>query len=439
MTSAGVSRLFIDGELVLDNWENMQPGGSFFGMGSHEVTADLTMSGGVDHEIVVEYSRQKAAALSALIVGGFAKELGDPIAEAEALAAAADVALVFVGTSEEWESEGFDRPDMDLPGRQVELIERVAAANPNTVVVLNNGSPLTMDWIDRVPAVLEAWFPGQECGNAIADVLFGDVNPSGKLPQTFPVRLEDNPAYINYPGDNGKVVYGEGIFVGYRYYDKKEIAPRFPFGYGLSYTTFDYGNLRLDKQSYELGENITANIDITNVGDVAGKEIVQLYVRDVECCLMRPPKELKAFAKLALAPGESKTVSLTLGPDDLMFYDDAKRAWVAEEGEFEVLVGSSAAAIHATASFTLSVPELSADAVAAPTTPLSKQSTLRQILANPAGKAILAAHLPDMIDSPQVGMAMDMTLEAIAGFVPHILPRTTMQSIDLALRGLSEG
>ena len=130
-----------------------------------------------------------------------------------------------------------------------------------------------MHWLDRVPALLEAWFPGQECGNAIADVLFGDVNPSGKLSQTFPVRLEDNPAFINYPGENGKVVYGEGIFVGYRYYDKKDIAPRFPFGYGLSYTTFEYGNLRLDKQSYELGVNITANIDITNVGDVGGKEM----------------------------------------------------------------------------------------------------------------------------------------------------------------------
>ncbi len=264
LTSAGVSRLFVDGELVLDNWENMRPGGSFFGMGSYEVTTDLTLTGGVSHEIVVEYSRERATALAALVVGALEKEVGDPIVEAEQLAATADVALVFVGTSEEWESEGFDRPDMDLPGRQAELIERVAAANPNTVVVLNNGSPLTMDWIDQVPALLEAWFPGQECGNAIADVLFGDVCPSGKLPQTFPKRLEDNPAYINYPGDNGKVVYGEGIFVGYRYYDKKAIEPRFPFGYGLSYTTFAYDNLRLEKDVYELGEPITACIDITN-------------------------------------------------------------------------------------------------------------------------------------------------------------------------------
>jgi beta-glucosidase len=355
------------------------------------------------------------------------------------MAAAADVALVFVGTSEEWESEGFDRPDMELPGRQVELIERVAAANPSTVVVLNNGSPLTMDWIEHVPALLEAWFPGQECGNAIADVLFGDVNPSGKLPQTFPMRLEDNPAYITYPGDNGRVVYGEGLFVGYRYYDKKAIKPRFPFGYGLSYTSFTYDNLRLDKDAYELGEPITVSIDITNNGDVAGKEIVQLYVSDVESSLMRPPKELKAFAKVALAPGETKTVERTLGPNDLKFYDDARHAWVAEDGEFEVLVGSSSQAIHAAATFTLSVPEAPVGEASAAALPLSRQSTLRQILANPAGKAILAAHLPDMVDSPQVDMAMDMTLDAIAGFVPHMLPPETVEVIDGELQALEDG
>jgi beta-glucosidase len=271
-------------------------------------------------------------------------------------AAGADVALVFIGTSGEWESEGFDRPDMELPGRQVELVEKVAAANPNTIVVLNTGSPISMLWLDKVAAVVEAWFPGQECGNAIADVLFGDVNPSGRLSQTWPVRLEDNPAYINYPGENGRVVYGEGLFVGYRYYEKKKIEPLFPFGHGLSYTTFEYGNLRLDKAEYALGEPITASVDVTNSGSRAGKEVIQLYVRDVESRLVRPQKELKAFAKVALKPGETETVTLTLDERALSFYDDAQAQWVAEAGEFEVLVGASSRDIRCTGVLTLTVP-----------------------------------------------------------------------------------
>jgi beta-glucosidase len=204
--------------------------------------------------------------------------------------------------------------------------------------------------------VVEAWFPGQECGNAIADVLFGEVNPSGRLSQSWPTRLEDNPAFINYPGENGRVRYGEGLFVGYRYYDKKRIAPRFPFGYGLSYTTFRYDNLRLDKSEYTLGEPIVASVEVTNGGPVAGQEVVQLYVHDLESSLVRPAKELKAFAKVALAPGETKHVTLTLDQRALSFYDDAEACWVAEAGEFKVKVGASSRDIRCTATFTLVVP-----------------------------------------------------------------------------------
>jgi beta-glucosidase len=263
------------------------------------------------------------------------------------------VALVFAGLSGEWESEGYDRPNIDLVGRQDELIERVAAANKNTVVVLNTGSPIAMPWLDRVAAVVQAWFPGQECGNAIADVLFGDTNPSGKLSQTFPVRLEDNPAYINYPGENGKVYYGEGLFVGYRYYEKKKVAPLFPFGFGLSYTTFDYDALRLSAQEIGPDDTLQVSVDVTNTGQRAGQEIVQLYVRDIASRLHRPNKELKAFAKVQLEPGERKTVTLTLNRDALAYYDDQPHAWVAEAGEFEVLVGASSQDIRATATFTL--------------------------------------------------------------------------------------
>src|SRR5262245_50760157 len=230
---------------------------------------------------------------------------------------------------------------MKLPGAQNELIERVAKANKNTIVVVNVGSAVEMPWIDKVPAVLQLWYNSQEQGNALADVLFGDVNPSGKLPTTFPVRLEDNPAYINYPGENGKVRYGEGIFVGYRYYDKKNLAPLFPFGHGLSYTSFEYSNLRLSKKSLNTTETLTVKVDVTNTSKVTGKEIVQVYVRDVKSTFARPEKELKAFAKVELKPKQTKTVSFTLDREAFWYFDAGKNEWTTEPGEFEVWVGAS--------------------------------------------------------------------------------------------------
>jgi beta-glucosidase len=242
---------------------------------------------------------------------------------------------------------------MDLVGRQDELIARVAAANRRTVVVLQSGGPVAMPWLGRVAAVLQAWYPGQECGNALADVLFGAADPGGRLPQTLPFRLEDSPAFLNYPGENGRVRYGEGLFVGYRYYDARRIEPAFPFGYGRSYTTFGYANLRLSTARLEPGDRLTATVDVTNTGARAGQEVVQLYVRDVRCRLARPPKELKGFAKVSLQPGETRAVSLTLDMRALAYFDDARAAWVADAGEFEALVGSSARDIHARASFEL--------------------------------------------------------------------------------------
>src|SRR5438093_12869592 len=243
---------------------------------------------------------------------------------------------------------------MHLPGKQNVVVEQVAAANPRTIVVLNTGAPISMPWIDKVAAVVQAWYPGQECGNAIADVLFGDANPSGKLPQTFPVHLEDNPAYLNFPGENGKVYYGEGLFVGYRYYDKKKIAPLFPFGFGLSYTTFDYGPLSLSAQEIGPEDTPQVSVEVTNTGQRTGKEVVQLYIRDEQARLQRPDKELKAFAKVQLEPGEHQTVTLSIAREALAYYDDLAHEWVAEAGEFEVLVGASAQDISATAKFTLS-------------------------------------------------------------------------------------
>jgi beta-glucosidase len=355
LASAGRSRLYVDGRLVVDNWEAWQPGGTYFGEGSQEVVRVVELPANQACTLTVEYSGQRSGGLHLRAVRlGVTHPLGDDaMARAVELARTADVALVCVGLNADWDTEGQDRTDIDLPGRQDELVERVAAANPRTIVVLQTGGPISMPWLEHVAGIIQAWYPGQECGNSIADVLFGTVNPSGKLPQSFPQRLEDNPAYINYPGENGRVRYGEGIFVGYRYYDKKQVAPLFPFGFGLSYTSFAYNNLRLSAERITAAERITVGVDVTNTGQRAGQEVVQLYVRDVAASVSRPPKELKGFAKVALAPGQTKTVTLTLDPRALAYWHEAEHAWVAEAGEFEVLLGSSSADIRARAKFSL--------------------------------------------------------------------------------------
>lgn len=353
LVSAGLSRLSIDGREIIDNWTQQTSGTEYFGFGSAEVQAVVSMEAGHEYLLTLDFARAELGLLAAIRLGVLPPVPADAIERAARLAAASDVAIVCVGFGGEWQSEGFDRPDMELPGQQHTLVEQVAAANPRTIVVLNTGSPITMPWLNHVAAVIQAWYPGQECGNAIADVLFGDVVPSGKLPQTFPVRVEDNPAYLNFPGENGKVYYGEGLFVGYRYYDKKRVAPLFPFGFGLSYTTFSYSSLRLSAEEIGPDDMLLVSVDVTNTGARAGKEVVQLYMRDKQARLQRPEKELKAFAKVHLEPGESKTVTLSLGRSALAYYDDRRHKWVAEAGEFEVLVGASSQDIRATAPFML--------------------------------------------------------------------------------------
>lgn len=355
LVSAGKSRLYLDGDLLIDNWDGWRPGDSYFGGGSLEVIAPAQLAAGRSYELAVEYTCPTEGRLGIRAVRlGALRPLGDAaIVEAAALASTSDLALVFVGLTGEWDSEGADRPHMDLVGRQNELVAQVAAANPNTVVVLQSGGPLSMPWLDQVAAVLQAWYPGQECGNAIADVLFGKVNPAGRLPQTFPARLEDNPAYDNYPGAGGRVHYAEGIFVGYRHYEARQIAPLFPFGFGLSYTSFSYGELRLSARAIGPGERLRATVAVTNSGERAGHEVVQLYVADPQARLPRPPKELKGFAKVALAPGETREVTLELDMRALAYYDDARATWVAEAGDFAVLVGGSSQDIRARAEFTL--------------------------------------------------------------------------------------
>ncbi len=353
LQSVGKSRLFINKQQIVDNWDKQIRGESFFGFGSSEVISSIQLEAGQTYEINLEYNNADVVLFGAFRLGHLPPIASDAIEQATKLAADSDVALVFVGTNGDWESEGFDRSNLELPGEQNALIERVAAANPNTIVVLQTGSPIAMSWLERVAGVVQAWFPGQECGNSIADVLFGAVNPSGKLTQTYPQRLEDNPAFINYPGDNGRVYYGEGIFVGYRYYEKKDVATLFPFGYGLSYSSFEYSNLRLNTDNLEPDQSLSISLDLTNTSSRAGQEIMQLYLRDVQSSVSRPPKELKGFSKVSLEPLETKTITLTLEPRAFAFWDDLQHTWVAEAGTFEVLIGSSSQDIRARALFEL--------------------------------------------------------------------------------------
>ena len=269
------------------------------------------------------------------------------IKEAAAAAAHADVAVVVVGRSTHIESEGLDLKTMDLPDGQDDLIAAVEAANPHTVVVLNTGDPVTMSkWIDKTPALLDMWFGGQEGGHALAEILFGDANPSGKLPVTFPKRWEDSPAYGHYPGENLKVDYAEGIYVGYRYYDTKNIEPQFPFGFGLSYTTFAYSDLKViplvEMAGNHVGAKSTAiTLLVKNTGTRQGAEVVQIYVHDGHSKIDRPVHELKGFTRIQLAPGQSKLVHFNLDRVALSYWSPDKKDWTADPGTFEVQVGAS--------------------------------------------------------------------------------------------------
>ena len=293
VTSAGFARLYVDGDLVVNSWDGWEAGPSnFFGTANEEVRVGRTLEAGRSYAIEVVY-RTPDPGGDSLALGvralrfGIERPLGDEaIEEAVARAAEADVALVFVGRNGEWDAEGNDLPDLSLPGRQDELVARVAAANPRTVVVLQTGGPVLMPWLDAVAAVLQAWYPGQEAGNAIADVLFGDAEPGGRLPQTFPRRLADNSAFtadpLTYPGRDGRTEYREGVFVGYRHFDRAGTGTLFPFGFGLGYTRFDWGPVRLSAGTIEPGGSVSATLSVTNTGARRGSEVVQVYVRPLE-------------------------------------------------------------------------------------------------------------------------------------------------------------
>jgi beta-glucosidase len=335
---SGRARLLVDGREILAASTDEGRGGAFYGVGTREKTAAVRLEAGRRHRVCIEFSKQGEPLLGGVRVAALRALPDDAMQRAEAAARDADAAVVVVGLNPDWESEGHDRDSLALPGRQDELVERVAAANPRSVVVLNAGSPLATPWLERVRAALVLWYPGQEGGNALADVLFGDADPGGRLPQSWPARIEDSPGHAHYPGAGGKVTYGEGLGMGYRGHDASGVAPRFAFGHGLSYASFRWGELRARRE----GESVVAEIDVTNTSQRRGEEVVQLYVRDLEASLERPPKELCGFERLDLAPGETGTARFVLGPRAFSFWDPAVRAFRLEPGEFELLASRSA-------------------------------------------------------------------------------------------------
>ena len=302
------------------------------------------------------------------------------IDEASQQAAGADVAVVFAGLPDSFESEGFDRASLDMPTGHNRLIEAVSAVQPNVAVVLMNGSAVIMPWADKVRTIVEAWLGGQAGGGAIADALTGRVNPSGKLSETFPARLEDTPPYPEFPARNKEANYGEGIFIGYRYCDARKITPLFPFGFGLSYTTFAYSDLRLSASAIRDTDGVTVEAKVRNTGQKAGKEVAQLYVREQSPKVVRPEKELKAFAKVALQPGEEKMISFQLVRRDFAFYDASSHDWSVNPGKFDILVGAS--------SHDLPLKQTIEVEAAQPGYPrLTPHSLLKEFANHPKGKA----------------------------------------------------
>jgi beta-glucosidase len=295
--------------------------------------ADLEFERGVPVDIVVEYARTKTTVASFRV--GFRTRDADALMQRAVEAAeAAEVAVVFVGTTAEWETEGRDRTTLGLPGRQEELVRRVAAVNPRTVVVVNAGAPIEMSWADDVAAVLQCWFGGEEMSEALARVLIGSAEPSGRLPMTIPMKLEHNPSHGNFPGENGVVRYGEGLFMGYRGYEFRGIGPHFPFGHGVGYTKFAFSEPTATDTTFRSGETIRLAIEVRNIGDRAGSEVVQCYVAPKAPRLARPLKELKDFAKVYLEAGESTTVTLELHDRAFAYWDPGQSDWETVTARF---------------------------------------------------------------------------------------------------------
>lgn len=363
-----------------------------------DISEEIAKSAGSGAEVVYEQGYELAK-----------DEINETLAaRAKEAAKRAQSAVVFIGLPERYESEGYDRAHLRIPHNQVALIEAIAEVQPNIIVVLSNGSPVEMPWLDKVKAVLEAYLGGQALGGAVADLLFGDANPSGKLAETFPRSLAQNPSHPYFPGEGDRVEYKEGLLVGYRYYDTKDIDPLFPFGFGLSYTAFDYSELHISKKEMFDNETVTVNVKVKNIGDCEGKEIVQLYVHDVASKVIRPVKELKGFDKVDLQPGEEKTVAFVLDKRSFAYFNAEMNDWHVETGEFEIMIAKS------------SKETVLKDSIHVTSTSVSKRqytlnSTIGDLLEDPIGHTYLSPLLQALPlggakdgDAFEMGMAMFM-------------------------------
>ena len=381
LVQSGKTRIRINNEVIIDATEgDYGKGDDFFGMGSAEITAEIDLQAGREVPIEIEFSSEGAILMLGCRIGLKPIMERDLLQEAEDLAAKSDVAVVIVGTNDDWETEGRDRDSFFLPGDQVELIERVSLANSKTIVVVNTGGPHDMTWIDTPNAVLNIGFAGQELGEALVDVLLGEKDPSGRMPTTVPARYEHSPAYLNYPGENSVVRYGEGLYIGYRWFTARHLEPAVPFGHGLSYASFEWGIPNVTgSQSTDLSSDVVVELDVTNTSERSGTEVVQLYIAPPESTLHRPPIELKGYAKLALEPGETKTASITLNFRSFAYFDPGDQfyntldanspvpretgsrrtepGWYAEPGVYDLIVARSATNHHAVIEWELSGEE----------------------------------------------------------------------------------
>ncbi|EED16123.1 beta-glucosidase precursor, putative [Talaromyces stipitatus ATCC 10500] len=347
----GTARVFVDDQLLIDNATNQVRGDTFFATGTREEFNTIFLEKGRAYEIYVDFGSIATYTLevaSTAPFGGGGLRLGctrvfDPqgeIQKAVALAKAAEQVVLCIGLNGEWESEGFDRDNMDLPGYTDELVRAVAQVNPNTAVIVQSGTPVTMPWVDQVPAILQAWYGGNETGNGIADVIFGKKNPAAKLPLSFPSRLEDNPSFINFGNQGGRVLYGEDVFVGYRYYEKSKTPVAFPFGHGLSYTSFHFETLQVKND----GESFLISVDVANTGVADGAQVIQVYVAHIDPLIPRPLKELKGFKKVFIPVGESRVVDIRVSVRHATsFWDEDRNMWLSAKGDYQLLVGDSSA------------------------------------------------------------------------------------------------
>lgn len=378
--ATGLVDIYVNGKKIVDNSTNPKPGHVFFMTGTVEVCGTIDLEAGKPAELVLQYTSPVAAQAKGFAqvgAGSLSNESrggcrfgcsrvfkdDEGITEALEIAKKVETVVLVVGLNNDWESEGYDRTDLVLPRATNKLIQAVLDVNKNTVVVIISGAPVSMPWVDSASTIVQSFYAGGEAGNGLADVLFGKVNPSSRLPLTFPIRDEDTPSYLNFPGQNGKVFYSEGVFVGYRYYQTFKKNVLFPFGFGLSYTEFEHSKLKV---SGYIGKDSTVTVSVTvkNIGKVAGREVVQVYVRDLASRLDRPVKELKGFAKTKmLAPGKSETVSISLDKYAFAYFDDwagegkdGEGLWIAEQGDFEIIAAANSAEPGLVAAVTLKEP-----------------------------------------------------------------------------------